>query len=184
MKEYSTCVPKGTLLLCSTGSFALAALQYTGGFTSSITAPPGAQEKLMKTETPLTKQRIEDRRLGFLAGFVDGKGHDTCAEHILAGRNVNKHAHPYCSYTERGEARAKELIPMPTRTVTTPRIVKDDHYGCWRAVAGVLEWRGNASGRWQHQDMDEGGMFINAARVRLLADLLANPTITVEEEID
>lgn len=82
---------------------------------------------------------------------------------------------------------AKSFYPLPK--MTRPRVVRENGIGGeyeWRAVDGVIECRnvtgGSALTKWRTNDGTSAsfGMFISARRVRLLADLLANPT----EEVD
>jgi hypothetical protein len=86
------------------------------------------------------------------------------------------------------EAEAAHTYPLPR--VTRPRVVRDPHddYGQeWRVVNGRLEFR-PPYGQWgeAHKRTDaiyDGScLFPTLERIRMWADLLANPTETVEDE--
>lgn len=66
--------------------------------------------------------------------------------------------------------------PLPT--ITRPRVVKDPHSAdiVWRCDGGVLQYR-QGNHEWS---MGPGYWYAFPERVRLWADLLANPT----EEVD
>lgn len=89
---------------------------------------------------------------------------------------------------------AASLYCLPR--VTRPRVVADPHKDArgwdqlWRAVAGKVQWRG-CSGEWYDlgipgtSQLADGGrqiMDVTRERALLWADLLANPTETVEDE--
>lgn len=80
------------------------------------------------------------------------------------------------------EAEAAKRYPLPM--VTRPRVVKDEtgpagtYY--WRVDRGVLQHTTSLdAGMWEPLAI---GMYITVPRVHLLAELLANPTETVEAE--
>lgn len=86
------------------------------------------------------------------------------------------------------EREAKSRYPLPPRS--RPRVVRDDggKYGAteWKCVDGRLYWRvaAHRPNQWNDVEADNGagGMFIRPERVKLLADLLANPTETVPDD--
>lgn len=70
--------------------------------------------------------------------------------------------------------------------VTRPRVVRDSGpmgSSEWRYVNGRLECRLTGAMEWDVADGEDGTckMFIRAERVKLLADLIANPTEEVAE---
>jgi hypothetical protein len=81
-------------------------------------------------------------------------------------------------------------FPLPTVTVTRPRVVQDPFniYRDWRVINGEFETRRRANGCGDFKDwhspneFNAGSIPATAARVRMWADLLANPTETVEVE--
>lgn len=79
---------------------------------------------------------------------------------------------------------AKRRFPLPRRIV--PRVVKESSglYGDveWRSVGGALEWCKDGR-QWRSANNDnKSGMFITPHRVVLLAELLANPTMEIDDE--
>lgn len=84
--------------------------------------------------------------------------------------------------------RARHLYPLPS--VTRPRVVRDVTSGMagggyeWRVVNGGIQWRplGDMTWRAPASDGVVHGMYLFPERVRTLADLLANPTETVEDD--
>lgn len=80
---------------------------------------------------------------------------------------------------------AAEYYPLPK--VTRPRVVTDSGAGLiaretsWRVVGGALQWKTGSEWNNLAGPMNEG-MFITAQRVRILADLLANPTEEAEDD--
>ncbi len=73
---------------------------------------------------------------------------------------------------------AARLYPMPH--VSRPRVVTDASKREWRVVDGKLEYRGEDHRPWSNA---EGcSFFITSERVRILADLLANPTELVDAD--
>lgn len=76
---------------------------------------------------------------------------------------------------------AERHFPLPK--VTRPREVLDKTgLGAfwWRIVDGVLEHRAANSDKWYKDTREEAGNFVFVERVKLLADLIANPTEEVE----
>lgn len=82
----------------------------------------------------------------------------------------------------RRERLAADRYPLPS--VTRPRVVRDTYSCEWRAVDGALEWRTVGHISWTPPEPSGrvDGMYLYPDRVQLLADLLANPTETVEGE--
>lgn len=74
-------------------------------------------------------------------------------------------------------ARSRCLYPLPT--ITRPRVVKDPHSAdiVWRCDGGVLQYR-QGNHEWS---MGPGYWYASPERVRLWAELLANPTEEVTE---
>ena len=86
-------------------------------------------------------------------------------------------AHTTMGY-EKCDAIARQSFPLPK--VTRPRVVQDPlyHWKKWRVIDGELQRNGSEddSDEWVSTPLSD----MTAARVRVLADLLANPT----EEVD
>lgn len=89
--------------------------------------------------------------------------------------------------TQEGHDRLKRDVSLhyPLPRITRPRVVRDTSTdGCpieWRVTNGNIECR-QAAGTW-YEVAERGGakMWITPQRVAFLADLLANPTETVED---
>lgn len=87
-------------------------------------------------------------------------------------------------WTQHPEAEAKRRYPL---LVEKPRVVTDREETLpsarcdWRVIDGALEWRisGVPNPRWY--PLTNSSLFLTADRVRLLADLLANPTELSED---
>lgn len=78
------------------------------------------------------------------------------------------------------KAATKRLYPLPT--VTRPRVERDPFSPGmhWKVIKGGTDARcvTDVSGEWETPD----GVFVNAERVKLWADLLERPTEQVEDD--
>ena len=79
-------------------------------------------------------------------------------------------------------AKARHEYPLPK--VTRPRVVDDPHvFSQFKADGGKLYWRGGNTGWYAFDNVANPPAFLpTEERVRLWADLLANPTEEVESE--
>jgi hypothetical protein len=90
-------------------------------------------------------------------------------------------------FTPRDEWRRRAEREYPLPRVTRARVVRDTAGIAWRVVDGRLEFdRGDErlepSQQWATTDW-YGTLRIGAERIRLWADLLANPTEEVEDTV-
>jgi hypothetical protein len=96
------------------------------------------------------------------------------------GAEKGAKVHPYpdapCGPCDR-EAEKRYPLPMVTR----PRVVTDSFAIAWRLADGALEFRLSQSAPWRVTP-HYGPMGVTVERIRLWADLLANPTEQVEDE--
>lgn len=108
-------------------------------------------------------------------------------EAVLRERAAARKALAYFDGTGRGADRAQQLAAewFPLPKIRRPRIVSDPGVRGggvrWRLMNGQLQW--NSHSQWNSlNDARNRGMFITAERVRVLADLLANPTEEVSDD--
>lgn len=114
----------------------------------------------MADKTVTEREAVLRERTGYYAGYVDG----VCAADpgaVISPSHIQE--------------RAAKRFPLPK--VTRPRVVADSEGNAWRVVDGNLECR-DAVNEWTR--VRHCG--ITAERLRMWADLLANPTEEVEEE--
>lgn len=94
------------------------------------------------------------------------------------------HAVPYSREAamecERIKGEARKLYPMPKRTVTRPRVLVCLYGISYRVVDGEVQFL-TTEGRWMASSAN-GGLMIRERPefLRMLADLIENPTETVE----
>lgn len=126
--------------------------------------------------TPTTKQEVLALRRAFEQGV------DTLYFH----RGIPNTADAELA---RGEARSRAASYYPLPKITRPRVVSDPEPGYdqkWRVKDGVLEFNGHTGWREAHGCSASGSygtcLFPTPARIMLWADLLANPTETVDDE--
>jgi hypothetical protein len=119
----------------------------------------------MVPETEVVKRERAAFRLG--AGW------------FYSNSEVPGHLHPLLATAEKV---AVVRYPLPTVTVTRPRVLEDE-YGCeWRLVHGHIEWRGLGQPWGDKLARESVSLTITQRRAEVIATLVANPTETVEVE--
>jgi hypothetical protein len=110
------------------------------------------------------RDMVMARRQGFVTGIHEFYSH----------RDVPRHL----SYvTDDAERKAARVYPLPT--VTRPREHVDKDGYRWRCVDGRLESKSSRYAEWSCDD----SCLVRPSDALALADLLANPTETVEDDV-
>lgn len=160
------------------------------------TAPGGAQENRMTS-----KEKVLLQRRTFAAGYVRGKGHTACANAAASGGlhatgTCGDGKSVACDFANEANAEAARRYPLPT--IIRPRVVREAARNpsihsdrLWRvAPDGQLQTRGVNQENWQCVEADypepntvnDRPYRFTAERIRLLHDLINNPTEQVEDD--